>query len=159
MRCRFDRARTKASENSIWHGLKQVRTLLHSIGHHPRQVCTHLLVMGRFLRISLSVLLIVILSLPTRISCDDRKLINIGAFFPDSGPKVGSASRSCRPAAEMAFDHINRRSDVLAGYRLNMTWRIDQVSDRVFTQPGQTWKVLEFKTSPGKSWNSPGIIY
>jgi hypothetical protein len=28
---------------------------------------------------------------------------------------------------------------------------------RVLTPPGTTWKVLEFETSPGKSWNSPGI--
>jgi hypothetical protein len=29
---------------------------------------------------------------------------------------------------------------------------------RVLT-PGKTWKVLKFKTSPGKSWNSPGILF
>jgi hypothetical protein len=143
-----DWSRTKASEDTIGRGLWQVRTRLDSIVHNPRQVCTPLLILGRenedlrFRRVSLSVLLLVIVSLPTLTMCDDRKVINIGAFSPESGRKVGPSSRSCRPASEMVFDHNNRRSDVLSGYRLNINWRKYQVSDvyrlktNTTTQPG-----------------------
>ncbi|KAG1682630.1 Gamma-aminobutyric acid type B receptor subunit 1 [Nymphon striatum] len=48
------------------------------------------------------------------------KHLHIGATFPMDGGWAGGLG--CLPAALMAFDDVNARSDLLAGYYLNLHW-------------------------------------
>ena len=53
--------------------------------------------------------------------------LRIGGLFPMSGSSVASAGKSLLPASELAIDLVNRRSDVLPGYQLQLSWNDTQV--------------------------------
>jgi len=46
------------------------------------------------------------------------RTLYIGGIFPMSGSWAGG--RGCRPAADIALEHINRRTDLLPDFRLKM---------------------------------------
>lgn len=49
-----------------------------------------------------------------------------------SDSSVASAGKSLLPASELAIDMVNRRTDVLPGYRLQLIWNDTQVSNYTF---------------------------
>lgn len=44
-----------------------------------------------------------------------------------SGSSVASAGKSLLPASELAIDMVNKRADLLPGYRLQLIWNDTQV--------------------------------
>ena len=51
-------------------------------------------------------------------SDDGKTILYIGGIFPMSGGWAGG--QGCRPAAQMALQHVNERDDILPGYHLEM---------------------------------------
>ncbi|CAD5123050.1 DgyrCDS11431 [Dimorphilus gyrociliatus] len=49
----------------------------------------------------------------------------IGGIFPMTGGWGGG--KGCKPAVEMALEHVNKREDILPGYRLEMVANDSQV--------------------------------
>lgn len=49
-----------------------------------------------------------------------------------SDSSVASAGKSLLPASELAIDMVNRRTDVLPGYRLQLIWNDTQVFNYTF---------------------------
>ncbi|XP_072030368.1 gamma-aminobutyric acid type B receptor subunit 1-like [Amphiura filiformis] len=69
---------------------------------------------------------------PTSASDTDNRIpLYLGGFFSFSGPWDGSG---VLPAVEMALDHINQRTDVLAEYELKMVWNDTQCSSGLGTR-------------------------
>ena len=54
------------------------------------------------------------------------KELNIGGFFPMSGP-VWRGGRAVLPVVEMAIRDVNSRPDILPDYKLTLTWKDTQV--------------------------------
>lgn len=50
----------------------------------------------------------------------------IGGTFPNSGGSW-DGGKGCLPAAEMALEDVNNRTDILPGYELQMIWNDSQV--------------------------------
>ena len=48
-----------------------------------------------------------------------KMVIYFGAFYPLSGP-FSQWGKGCLPAAQLAVNHINNRSDVLKDYRIQL---------------------------------------
>ena len=50
----------------------------------------------------------------------------IGGIFPNSGG-TWDGGKGCLPAAQMALEDVNNRTDILPGYELKMIWNDSQV--------------------------------
>lgn len=76
---------------------------------------------GRFALISLTLLL--------SWSCPalGKKKLYIGALFPMSGGWPGG--QACLPAAQMALDLVNKRTDILPDYELELIYYDSRVGD------------------------------
>lgn len=59
------------------------------------------------------------------------KELNIGGFFPMSGP-AWSGGRAVLPVVEMAIRDVNNRPDILPDYKLTLTWKDTQVRYLLF---------------------------
>lgn len=68
------------------------------------------------LRYSLTLTLAILLSCPCRAL--GKKKLYIGALFPMSGGWPGG--QACLPAAQMALNLVNKRSDILPDYELEL---------------------------------------
>ena len=58
--------------------------------------------------------------------------LHIGGLFPLSGSSAFSAGKSFLSASERAIEMVNRRNDVLPGYRLQLIWNDTQVFNFIF---------------------------
>ena len=58
---------------------------------------------------------------------DTLKKLYIGGIFPMTGGWAGG--KGCRPAVTMALQAVNRRPDILPGYKLEMFYNDSQVRD------------------------------
>ena len=58
--------------------------------------------------------------------------LHIGGLFPMSGYEPFSAGKSLLSASERAIEMVNRREDVLPGYRLQLIWNDTQVFNCIF---------------------------
>ncbi len=66
------------------------------------------------------------------------------------GPWMGGLG--ILPAAEMALEHINARTDILPGYRLNMIWNNTMVSLQHWpSQPMKQYYTLTHSLTPTHS--------
>lgn len=55
------------------------------------------------------------------------KSLYIAAVFPMKGHGGWLGGQGCLPAALMALEDVNKRSDLLIGYKLEIDWRDSQV--------------------------------
>lgn len=53
--------------------------------------------------------------------------LHVGGLFPMSGSSAFSTGKSLLSASERAIEMVNRRNDVLPGYRLQLIWNDTQV--------------------------------
>lgn len=75
------------------------------------------------LRYSLTLTFTVLLSCPAL----GKKKLYIGALFPMSGGWPGG--QACLPAAQMALDMVNKRTDILPDYELELIHHDSMVSN------------------------------
>lgn len=73
--------------------------------------------LGRVWR-SLALLYALLFFLPWPCAVAGKKKLYIGALFPMSGGWPGG--QACLPAAQMALDLVNNRSDILPDYELEL---------------------------------------
>lgn len=78
----------------------------------------------------------VTLTLTVLLSCScpalGKKKLYIGALFPMSGGWPGG--QACLPAAQMALDLVNKRTDILPDYELELIHYDSMVSNSDTTQ-------------------------
>ncbi|XP_071549928.1 gamma-aminobutyric acid type B receptor subunit 1 isoform X2 [Panulirus ornatus] len=51
-----------------------------------------------------------------------EQLLNIGGIFPIGGSDGWQGGQACQPAAMLAMEDVNKRPDLLPGYKLNLAW-------------------------------------
>uniref|UniRef100_A0AAR2LQW9 G-protein coupled receptors family 3 profile domain-containing protein n=1 Tax=Pygocentrus nattereri TaxID=42514 RepID=A0AAR2LQW9_PYGNA len=85
-----------------------------------------------WVRVALCYTLLTLLSWPCAVT--GKKKLYIGALFPMSGGWPGG--QACLPAAQMALDLVNNRSDILPDYELELIY-YDSMCD-----PGEATKLL-----------------
>lgn len=77
------------------------------------------------------------LTLTVLLSCScsvlGKKKLYIGALFPMSGGWPGG--QACLPAAQMALDLVNSRTDILPDYQLELIHYDSMVSDQQTVLP------------------------
>jgi len=75
---------------------------------------------------SLALLYALLIFLPWPCPVAGKKKLYIGALFPMSGGWPGG--QACLPAAQMALDLVNNRSDILPDYELELIYYDSMVS-------------------------------
>lgn len=88
------------------------------------------------------------LTLAVLLSCScpalGKKKLYIGALFPMSGGWPGG--QACLPAAQMALDLVNNRTDILPDYELELIYYDSMVSDpEFFTSLTDTLSLCPFR--------------
>lgn len=63
----------------------------------------------------------------TSVQQQPLKSLYIAAVFPMKGHGGWLGGQGCLPAALMALEDVNKRSDLLIGYQLEIDWRDSQV--------------------------------
>ncbi|XP_066967377.1 gamma-aminobutyric acid type B receptor subunit 1 isoform X3 [Macrobrachium rosenbergii] len=51
-----------------------------------------------------------------------ERLLNIGGIFPIMGSGGWQGGQACQPAAMLALEDVNKRPDLLPGYKLHLAW-------------------------------------
>lgn len=58
----------------------------------------------------------------------DDNVLHIGGIFPIKGQGGWQGGQACHPAAQLALDDVNARSDLLPGYELQLHWNDSEVN-------------------------------
>lgn len=57
----------------------------------------------------------------------DDNVLHIGGIFPIEGKGGWQGGQACKPAASLALDDVNKRKDLLPGFRLQLHWNDSEV--------------------------------
>ena len=60
--------------------------------------------------------------------------LHIGGIFPIAGKGGWQGGQACMPAAEMALEDVNKREDLLPGYRLRLHSNDSEVSEQFYLE-------------------------
>ncbi|GFG38778.1 hypothetical protein Cfor_08233 [Coptotermes formosanus] len=59
---------------------------------------------------------------------DDDNVLHIGGIFPIGGKGGWQGGQACEPAASLALDDVNNRTDLLTGFTLKLHWNDSEVA-------------------------------
>uniref|UniRef100_T1IUR4 Receptor ligand binding region domain-containing protein n=1 Tax=Strigamia maritima TaxID=126957 RepID=T1IUR4_STRMM len=80
------------------------------------------------------------------VSADEQlRDLHIAGIFPMKGIGGWAGGLACRPAAFLAIDDVNLRTDVLKGYRLNVHWNDSETKCCLTSWQWQTSFISSFR--------------